>query len=77
MARQTQRSAVTGAARAHRVSGLREWMARGFARLRKAAHDQHAAWHSTLLSRRKLTHPGEVTKMRGPVRVQPRATWYR
>jgi hypothetical protein len=34
-------------------------------------------WQSTLLSRRKLTHPSEVMKMREPVRPTTRATWYR
>lgn len=56
-----------------RVPGLRRcW------RYLTADADGHiAAWQASLMGRRKLTHPSEVTRQRQPVRVHPRATWYR
>lgn len=70
-------AAVTGARRRSRIADAHQWLARAWASIRNAATDHTVHWQSTLLSRRKLTHPSEVMKMREPVRPTTRATWYR
>ena len=69
--------AATGARRSNRAAVVHRWLARAWASIRTAATDHSVQWQSTLLSRRKLTHPSEVMKMREPVRPTTRATWYR
>jgi hypothetical protein len=70
-------AAATGARQCGRVADAHRWLARAWASIRTAATDHSVQWQSTLLSRRKLTHPSEVMKMREPVRPTTRATWYR
>lgn len=70
-------AAATGANRRGRVADAHRWLARAWASIRTAATDHSVQWQSTLLSRRKLTHPSEVMKMREPVRPATRATWFR
>lgn len=53
------------------------WLKRWWSYLHGHASSDLAAWQTSLLGRRKLTHPAEVMKQRQPVRVNPRATWYR
>lgn len=68
---------ATGAAKRSRMAEVRAWLTRAWAWLRDPGDEQIVDWQSTLLSRRKLTHPNEVTKLREPVRPTTRATWYR
>lgn len=77
MTKDIDNAAATGARRWSRVAGAQRWLARAWASIRTAATDHSVQWQSTLLSRRKLTHPSEVMKMREPVRPTTRATWYR
>ena len=59
------------------ITGGEHWLKRCWGYLQEHASSDLAAWQTSLLGRRKLTHPAEVTKMRQPVRANPRATWYR
>ena len=77
MTKDTTTAAATGAAKRSRMTDARDWLARAWDSLRNAANNHTVHWQSTLLSRRKLTHPSEVMKMREPVRPTTRATWYR
>lgn len=70
-------AAATGAAPRSRIANVRDSLRRAWAWLRDPGNEQIVGWQSTLLSRRKLTHPSEVMKMREPVRPTTRATWYR
>jgi hypothetical protein len=68
---------VAGASRQSRITLIGDWLKGCATYLRAAGNDHISAWQSTLLSRRKFTHPDEVAKMRQPVRPNPRATSYR
>ena len=59
------------------ITGGQHWLKRWWGYLRAHSGSDLAAWQTSLLGRRKFTHPAEVTKMRQPVRANPRATWYR
>lgn len=77
MTTDTKTAAATGAAKRSRITDACYWLTRAWDSVRNAANDHTIHWQSTLLSRRKLTHPSEVMKMREPVRPATRATWYR
>lgn len=77
MAQHTRTGAATGAGKRSRIADARDWLTRAWASLCNAANDHTIHWQSTLLSRRKLTQPSEVMKMREPARPITRATWYR
>ena len=66
-----------GAAAKAVVARREHWIRRCLSYLQEHASSDLTAWQTSLLGRRKLTHPAEVTKMRQPVRANPRATWYR
>ena len=77
MSQDLHNAVVAGASRPNRIARIGLWLEAWGAYLRSAANDQIYAWQSTLLSRRKFTHPDEVTKLRQPAPPTPRATWYR
>ena len=60
-----------------RSVGAEGWLKRCWMYLSGAPNGEISEWQAALLSRRKLTHPAEVTKLREPVRPTTRATWYR
>jgi len=77
MSHEVSGAVVAGPSRQNRITRIGDWLKGCSTYLRAPGNDHISAWQSTLLSRRKFTHPGEVTKMRQPVRPATRATWYR